>query len=67
MWQQASLLAVEGGILPPGTDCDALEAPCLPWPVFVRGAFSAGLEARLYGRHGCLTATSNRTHSRAVA
>jgi len=25
------------------------------------GAFSAGLEARLYGRQGCLTATSNRT------
>ncbi|MFO1513428.1 MAG: hypothetical protein U1F83_11025 [Verrucomicrobiota bacterium] len=58
-WRQASVLAVEGGILPPGTWRE--QRPRLgvfPAAFCMSPTFSAGLEARLYGRQGCLTATS---------
>jgi hypothetical protein len=58
-WRQASVLAVEGGILPPGTWRDQFRRlGVFPAMFCLSSAFSAGLEARLYGRQGCLTATS---------
>jgi len=59
MWRQASVLAAEGGILPPGTWCDQFRRLGV-FPAWFRlsSALSAGQEARLRGRQGYLTATA---------
>jgi hypothetical protein len=53
------LVASEGGILPPGITARCSAA----FEDLTRSArrelFPPGWEARLYGRQGCLTATSN--------
>jgi hypothetical protein len=44
------LVAVEGGILPPGLALLATVISELPQPVKIAGPFPPGWEARLYGR-----------------
>jgi hypothetical protein len=47
MWRRASRPAVEGGILPPEASFESASGLIQPATQYA-GAFSAGLEARLY-------------------